>query len=385
MNRRSPASELYFRACCSLLFFIAAAASFQGFYTKWHFREPGVLYGAGTSNERRFGLPEILDGTASRPFVYRQLVPSLANSLDRLIPREIKTHLYQSASNESRFSDILLASPVARNPAYFFRYSIVYVVTFLFAWLSVFAMYLVCRAVDFPPAVRVFAPVVMILLFPYFMSNGGYFYDYPELAFLALAVWMALKFDWWWMLPLVAVATWNKESFLLIIPTLFPILRQKNSRVSALIGTGALALASAGVYFNLRLRFQGNPGGTVLHEWRDQLRFLAHPLNFLRWEKTYGIPAFKAFTLIPLILIVWTALRGWRRLPLEIQRHGQIAALINFPLFFLFCAPGEIRDLSLLYIVFLLLLAANFTTEPKPLVEFKKNEFEQREFAEAAS
>ena len=187
------------------------------------------------------------------------------------------------------------------------------------------------------------------------------------------------------MLPLVAVATWNKESFLLIIPTLFPILRQKSSRVSALIGTGALALASAGVYFNLRLRFQGNPGGTVLHEWRDQLRFLAHPLNFLRWEKTYGIPAFKAFTLIPLILIVWTAFRGWRRLPLEIQRHGQIAALINFPLFFLFCAPGEIRDLSLLYIVFLLLLAANFTAEPKPLVEFKKDEVEQREFAEVAS
>ena len=364
MNRRSPASELYFRACCSLLFFIAAAASFQGFYTKWHFREPGVLYGAGTSNERRFGLPEILDGTASRPFVYRQLVPSLANSLDRLIPREIKTHLYQSASNESRFSDILLASPVARNPAYFFRYSIVYVVTFLFAWLSVFAMYLVCRAVDFPPAVRVFAPVVMILLFPYFMSNGGYFYDYPELAFLALAVWMALKFDWWWMLPLVAIATWNKESFLLVIPTLYPILRKRNSRRSARIGTALLALTSAAVGLALNLHYRHNPGGTVVSKWRAQITFLVHPMQFLfSWERTYGIPVFKTFTLLPVALIVWTVYRGWPRLPVEIRRHARIASVIIFPLFVLFCGPGEIRDLSMLYVVFLLVLAANLTTD----------------------
>jgi len=36
-----------------------------------------------------------------------------------------------------------------------------------------------------------------------------------------------------------------------------------------------------------------------------------------------------------------------------IQRHTQIAAVINFPLFILFCGAGELRNLSFLYIAFL--------------------------------
>jgi hypothetical protein len=66
---------------------------------------------------------------------------------------------------------------------------------------------------------------------------------------------------------------------------------------------------------------------------------------------------------IPLLLIAWTVWRAWRHLPVEIRRHGQIAAVINIPMFFLFCSPAEMRDFSMLYIVFLLSLAANFTEE----------------------
>jgi hypothetical protein len=32
---------------------------------------------------------------------------------------------------------------------------------------------------------------------------------------------------------------------------------------------------------------------------------------------------------------------------------------LNFPLFLLFCAPGELRDLSMLYVTLLLLVAAS--------------------------
>ena len=80
----------------------------------------------------------------------------------------------------------------------------------------------------------------MILLFPYFLTRGGFFYDFPELAFLVIAVWMALKFNWWWMLPLVALAAWNKESFLLFVPSLYPLIRLKSSRMRALAATAAL-------------------------------------------------------------------------------------------------------------------------------------------------
>jgi hypothetical protein len=36
-----------------------------------------------------------------------------------------------------------------------------------------------------------------------------------------------------------------------------------------------------------------------------------------------------------------------------------IAAAINFPLFFLFCIPGELRNLSMLYVPILFLMLAN--------------------------
>jgi hypothetical protein len=41
------------------------------------------------------------------------------------------------------------------------------------------------------------------------------------------------------------------------------------------------------------------------------------------------------------------------------KRHAQIAAMINVPLYFLFCLPGELRDLSFLYVALVLLIAAN--------------------------
>jgi hypothetical protein len=364
LQQQKLGTNLYHRLCCLLLFFVAASASFQGSYTKWHFREAGVLYGGGNTPDRRFDLGELITGTAERPFVYRQMLPTLANWIDRATPTGIKERAYAWAQGEKRVSGILRDSPLAADPLFFVRYSVVYFGTFLFAWLATCAMYLVCKAAGIPPVVREFAPVVMILLMPYFQTRGGYFYDYPELAFLALAVWMSMKFPWGWMLPVAALAAWNKESFLFFVPTLYPLLRKRTSQRQAMLGTALLGLVSGAVYVALRVRFAQNPGATVLHMWEEQFEFFLLPKNYIDWEKTYGIPGFRALTILPLVMIVWTVWRGWKRLPVEIQRHGQIAAALNLPLFFLFCKPGELRDLSLLYVTFLLLLAVNMASAP---------------------
>jgi hypothetical protein len=173
------------------------------------------------------------------------------------------------------------------------------------------------------------------------------------------------------MLPLVALASWNKESFLLVVFTLYPILRSRHSRIGSIIGTACLSLASAAVYFVVRSHFSQNPGTTVLVQWPLQVGFLLYPRNLIDIEKTYGVLAFRPITLVPVALIVWTVRRGWPRLPVAIRHHAKMAAVINFPLFFLFCAPGELRDMSMLYIVFLSALAANLAgpegREPKPM------------------
>jgi hypothetical protein len=92
------------------------------------------------------------------------------------------------------------------------------------------------------------------------------------------------------------------------------------------------------------------------------LQYLLHWDYFLLGtEKPYGVPMLKAFTLAPMALLAWAVSRAWPRLPRIIQRHAQIAAVVNLPLYLLLCWPGELRDLSLLYVTFLLVLAVNFT------------------------
>jgi hypothetical protein len=356
MAQKTLAVSLYYKACCFVLYFVAATVSFNGYYDKWHFNEDGV-----SGKDDRFRFEMMVDGTAYRPFVYRQMLPSAANWIDRATPRWFEAWLYnyQAAGPGARI-DPIFESPTAENPVYFFRYLIVYGATFLFALLAVCAMHMVCQALDLPPPAAVFAPVIVILLVPYIESCGGFFYDYPEIAFLALAVWAALKFRWWWVIPVAALGTWNKESFLFIIPTLYPFFRRRNSRLGASLTVGFLCLVSVAVYYPIRLRFANNLGGALEVHWRDQLTYFLHVQDFLLGtEKTYGVPMLKAFTAAPLALLGWTVSRAWSHLSPAIKRHTQIAAAINLPLYFLFCWPGELRNLSMLYVVLLLAVAAN--------------------------
>ena len=357
MSSTHTVSKLYYRLCCCVLFFVAAAASFNGYYDKWHFREAGT-----TASMPGASFDAMAEGTARRPFVYRQMLPMVATWIAVRVPEQAQDRLYATRLYSGRlFRDDLIDSPMARDRTWFLRYWIVYAMAFLFAWIAVFAMYLAGKATGYPPAAAALAAIAMILLIPYFLTRGGFFFDYPELAFLALGVWMALKFDWWWIIPVAALAAWNKESFLLFIPALYPLLRQRSSRASALAGTAVLGSTCAVVYFLLRLRFQHNLGGPVEIHLMDQVQYLLHPLNILLGERTYGVIVLQGFNPLVVTLIVWTAWRGWHSLPGAMQRHAQIAAFINFPLYLVCCVPGELRDLSLLYVTLLLLMAANLT------------------------
>ncbi|MDP9049125.1 MAG: hypothetical protein M3O31_00155 [Acidobacteriota bacterium] len=354
-------SRLYFRVCCLVLMFVAASASFSGYYQKWHFAEADVA-----GDDSWAGIEAMLDGTAHRPSVYRRLLPATANWLDRVAPQKAKTSLENwQASDEDKLLDAISASPTASDPQYSFRYLAMYGLTFLCALLAVVAMYLVCGALEVPMPGALVAPVILILLVPYLMAGGGFFYDYPELAFFALAVWIALRFEWWWLIPIVALGTWNKETFLLFVVTLYPLLRRNSSRRAAAVRIGALCAVSLAVLIPIYLRFAQNPGGGAGDWWAVQLHFYLNARNMLfASEETYGVRMFSAFTLLPVALLVWTAVRGWKYLPAKIRQHARIAAAINIPLYFIFCNPGELRNLSMLYVALLVLIATSVNRWP---------------------
>jgi hypothetical protein len=355
-SSRGGSSKVYYRVCCFVLFCVAACASFNGYYQKWHFREAGVPGAFPAASFER-----MIEGTASRPYVYRQMLPMIANMIDGTRSEEAKARAFQH-QGKGLYSYLysISTSATATNPVYFYRYVLVYVLTLCFAVAAVYAMYFLCMALGVNAPVAAFSAVVFILLLPYSLSVGGYFYDYPELAFFTLAFLVALKLDWWWLLPVAALGEWNKESFVLILLTLYPALRMRNSKWIASLAVILAGLVCVAVYYTLRMRFGHNPGGTVEIRWHTQFMwFTRYKYLLYETEETYGVKMVRPMTLLPMTLLLWTIARGWKLLPQVVQRHGMIAAAINIPLYFLFCAPGELRDLSMLSIVVLMCIAVN--------------------------
>ncbi len=355
--RRSPSGDkgarstrLFHRMCLLVLLVVVSASSFSAFYQKWHFREQGAR---GTDLIAEFD--RMIEGTANRPYIYRQMLPDAANGLARVLPIDAIARRVPQRAKDRISAAFNLASK--KYPA---QYLIFYIATYLFALLAAMALYSVCAAADFGEPVAVFAAVVFMLLFPLFGVKGGYFFDFPELFFMAAAFWIALKLDWWWVIPVAALGTWNKESFLLFMFTLYPLFRRRHSRLNSLMAVGVLVAVCAVVYLPIRHAFAHNAGGTVELHWKDQLGFFLHPFQLDTWiDRTYDLmfPALSAP--IPMLMLIWVVWRGWRFLPQWAKWHAQIAAAINIPLFLLFCQPGEFRDLSLLYVSFLMILAVN--------------------------
>jgi len=135
-------------------------------------------------------------------------------------------------------------------------------------------------------------------------------------------------------------------------------LRRRYSRVTSIAAVAVLIAVCAAVYLPIRMHFAHNPGGAVEWHLKDHLNFYLHPFAMDTWiDRTYDLMFPALSSPLCTLLLAWTIWRTWHLLPLWVKRHAQLAALINIPLYLLFCLPGEFRDLSMLYISFLLIVA----------------------------
>jgi len=340
--------------CRFVLFFVAASASFAGFYAKWSFIDPDRFLNEPGMGQITFD--KMMDGTASRPFVYRRLIPDIANTLNDRAPR-LRRWLAQPLpqSGISRLM-VLVNCPMTRDPRYAFRYGVVYLLTFLFVLAGLYAVSAVCRIAGASISSSLLVPVVVMLIFPYVTTHGGYFYDYPELFFMAAALAVCWRYGPAWTLPIVMLAAWNKESFPVFLPALYPFLSIRFTRLKAVLWNIGLIAATVPVCLWTHLRYHANSGGTVAVEWRHQLHWLATPrLWLIDREVTYAMLTPQAMTVLPMAVLALTVWIGWKYLPPVCRQHMLIAAAINLPLYLFLCNPGEMRNLSLLWMSFVFL------------------------------
>lgn len=346
------------------LFLISAEASFSGFYEKW-----GLKDGAD-----RYSVPLMVDGTGDRPFVYRQLLPQTVNLIDNVLPEGVKAKLVSrlvrpSPENPGRTNWGMRAGD-ADNPQYAIRYYLIYNLTFMALFASLFLMRRLCLSEGLSHAASIAAPIVFALYFPFLLSRGGHFYDFTELFFFMGALCLCRTRLNWLLVPFSIVATYDKELFFFFVLCLAPLLisDRKDMRGLAIFG-GSLLVSGLTYVFN-KAQFAGNPGDSVQLWLWGNLEYYVNPANLFWMERTYGLWGWSGYSLVAILLIAAVARLGWAYLGDRMKRHALLTAAINLPLFILFAHPGEVRSLNLLFPTLMLLIGgavqACLQTQPDP-------------------
>ncbi len=331
---------------CALVLVLVSAASFNGFYDKWGFRE----------GRPRFSADKMLDGTANRPFVYRQMNPLIVHVITNATPEKLKVFIQAKALHGGDRSNLGPDRIIKDTPDAFWRYTVLYLLTFI-EWLIAVGFLATLCARFTGLAASIGAASVFALLFPVLQSQGGYFYDFPEMMFMAAAAYCAAR---GWLIPLAAVAlagVTNKETMVFFLPTLLPFLAARIGGFKAVGVLGGLSILAAGLYVVLRSRFAGNPGGAVEVYLLDNIKFYGNPLHLLAIEETYGLPLFRAYSLVGVALLLVVGVAGWRAAPKTVRGHVLLALLVNVPLFAMMAYPAEIRNFSLTFVGWTLLAA----------------------------
>jgi hypothetical protein len=322
---------------------MCAAASHLGFVHKWSLR----------AGEENLSIEAVLEGTAHRPWVYRQLIPALANYADTLIPPELKRPLIRSAA----FKNHQIFGKIPETESLHFRVSVVYYLHFCATLAGMAVLAALLRHLGIEAFAAVVTPPLFYLLIPYLQTVGGYYYDNVELFFLLAATVAAAR---GWLVLLVAVAalgTLNKESFLWFVPSLAPLLATRWSRQRTIVALAILGAVYAGLAHTLHTVYSANPGTTAILQVRGNLERYASPGTYFLIEHTYAVPGPEGFNLLTLAILAIPALHAWPQAAAPIRLHLLIAAAVSAPLFLLFCHTGELRNLSFLYPGFAVLTA----------------------------
>ena len=357
--------------------FTLTAASFEGFFVKWSWHDE---YFDG-----------ILAGTLYRPWAYRRLMPEAANAFRSALTLDQQNELTAMLEQDNFLSEKFRQTDI--QPRYIIEYYFMYAVAFVSFLLSAFVMRRLCSDVVGSELVGTLGAMLFILLFPLLSTVGGYFYDFTELLFFMLASLMAWRGNWLGILILTPLAELNKESYFFMLFALYPLLRRTLTLRKTLLTLGTSIGIAGLIYLALRHIYAANPGSATIFflptnievftplvalliiYWIFQRRraiailltliliaaliYLDLPIidRYLIVEHTYSVLSGEQLFIPHLLMLGWLINSTWSRLPEVWKRHTMIAASINFPLWILFCYPGELRNLSMLYPTLVLMLS----------------------------
>jgi hypothetical protein len=324
------------------IFYWVANVAFSGYVMKWSW-----------VNEWQYeNFSSMYEGTAYRPFVHRRLLFESTKKIESLMSEKQKlnlTAILQQNNITGFFSHVPIESD------YYLQYHLVYFISFSCLFAALFVLRKIGEEVTGSLTTGTLAACCFGLLFP--MTDSRYFYDFSELLFFSLAILFSLKGWWQALLILSPIAEYNKESFLIFLVTLFPILAVKLGNKKAEIVRIVSIILSGCVYMYVKSVFEGNPGGIAFYKLPDHFENIlacdVPEMGNIQYGMFFG---YGMFSILPL-MTVWIIKSTWGNLSSALKDHFKIALRLNILLYWLYCEPDEIRNFSLLYIGIFMMLA----------------------------
>jgi len=322
-----------------LIFLIltVSAAGYCGFFVKWAFRE----------DSPDFGIQAMIENSAKKPFIHRQLAPVVVKETVELFPEQTKEKLSANLIEKKHIEKRFAQSNIPEK--YVLEYYLMFIICFLSFFAAIWILKSLLTEILQDKVAGTLGACLFALIFPFFEVLGGYYYDCIEVMFLFLAAKFALHGNFIALLIIAPLATWNKESFFFFLATLYPLTRKNfDFKKSAAITLATMFVAGL-AYLYVKMTFINNPGDMADSRIVEHFENILDLSSYFLSDSIYGVPLPSRMFFLHIIYVVWIVKNYWQKLSDAWKLHAKIALVVNGILYFLFVVPGELRDLSMLY------------------------------------
>ena len=289
--------------------------------------------------------PEMIYGTAWKPFVYRTLLPTTVRLISEVIPEEIHTELTLKV-NENVFLPRVLEKFKWES-----EYITEYLIAILLMYFSLIGFVFAFRKLfdEIYSSAEWFKnliSIIMLFALPTMFQYYSYIYDFPTLFLFTLGLLLLKQRNWNYFLVLFFIACFNKETIILLT-LIFAIHYYKDDEVNRKLYYQLMAfqlIIFAGVKILLHFLFINNPGGFVEFHLFDR--------NYLLFN------GYALITFVVLLIIILSVYSKWSEKPKFLKDSLWIAVpLLILTLFLGFF--DELRDYYEVFPVVVLLISFN--------------------------
>jgi hypothetical protein len=304
-------------------------------------------------------LRDMMNGTATRPYVYRSSLPRVEKWIAEHLGHHLRGTLLREISVNDSLRNVYFHKIPSEwwTPVVSLTYHMVYLTIMLATILTLWVIYRLARGRGLTFSQALGFVVGFTVVYQLTFQQGAYFYDCIELLGVFTACWLLLEHRMVACTIVIALFSFNKETFFLVPVALF-FLHDRNTKWRERIGwlVAQMLCSLAGRYYIMH-GTDHLPGGLVENHLSDNLLFWMNPLSYglFRSDVAKLVPLPNVQNLLVLIPLAVFFRHAWRRSEVRYRRYFVASFVPLLVLFIPFGYKNEIRAFALAYPAFVLI------------------------------